>query len=88
MWRWYILFIDALSYLHQPRLGPTGRLKGIFNDRPITIGENVWLGGNVTVLPSVTIGDRAVIGAGSVVTQDIPADSIPVSNPCRVVRQN
>ena len=52
----------------------------------ITIGENVWLGANVTVLPGVTIGDRAVIGAGSVVTRDIPADTIAVGNPCRVVR--
>ncbi len=69
-------------------LDPTERLKGVFNDRPITIGENVWLGANVTVLPGVTIGDRAVIGAGSVVTHDIPADSIAVGNPCRVVRQN
>ncbi|MBR7115749.1 MAG: sugar O-acetyltransferase, partial [Alistipes sp.] len=44
------------------------------------------LGANVTVLPGVTIGDRAVVGAGSVVTRDIPADSIAVGNPCRVVK--
>lgn len=68
-------------------IDPAERLNGIFNDRPITIGENVWLGANVTVLPGVTIGDRAVIGAGSVVTHDIPADSIAVGNPCRVVKQ-
>ena len=67
-------------------IDPVERLKGGFNDRPITIGENVWLGANVTVLPGVTIGDRAVIGAGSVVTHDIPADTIAVGNPCRVVK--
>ena len=67
-------------------IDPVERLKGVFNDKPITIGENVWLGANVTVLPGVTIGDRAVIGAGSVVTRDIPADTIAVGNPCRVVR--
>lgn len=56
--------------------------------RPITIGNGVWLGGNVVVLPGVTIGDRAVIGAGSVVTKDIPPDTIAVGNPCRVIKTN
>ena len=68
-------------------IDPVERLKGVFNDRPITIGENAWLGANVTVLPGVTIGDRTVIGAGSVVTHDIPADCIAVGNPCRIVRK-
>ncbi|QEW04297.1 sugar O-acetyltransferase [Microbacterium lushaniae] len=53
---------------------------------PVVIGRNVWLGANVTVLPGVTIGDDAVIGAGSVVTKDIPAASIAVGSPARVVR--
>jgi acetyltransferase-like isoleucine patch superfamily enzyme len=53
---------------------------------PVVIGSNVWLGANVTVLPGVTIGDDAVIGAGSVVTRDIPAGSIAVGSPARVVR--
>ncbi|MFG6178489.1 sugar O-acetyltransferase [Halomonas sp. THAF12] len=53
---------------------------------PIGIGDDVWLGGNVSVMPGVTIGDRAVIGAGSVVTRDVPADVVAVGNPCRVVR--
>lgn len=56
--------------------------------RPITIGNGVWLGGNVVVLPGVTIGDRAVIGAGSVVTKDIPPDTVAVGNPCRVIKTN
>ena len=55
--------------------------------KPIIIGNAVWLGGNVTVLPGVTIGDRAVIGAGSVVTKDIPADVVAFGNPCKVVRK-
>lgn len=54
---------------------------------PISIGDNVWLGGNVSVLPGVTIGEGTVIGAGSVVTKDIPSNVIAAGNPCRVLRQ-
>ncbi|MFF9351982.1 sugar O-acetyltransferase [Streptomyces sp. NPDC014734] len=53
---------------------------------PITIGDNVWLGGGVIVLPGVTIGDDSVVGAGSVVTRDLPAGVVAVGNPARVVR--
>jgi acetyltransferase-like isoleucine patch superfamily enzyme len=53
---------------------------------PVVIGRNVWLGANVTVLPGVTIGDDAVIGAGSVVTKDVPARTVAVGSPARVVR--
>ena len=54
--------------------------------RPVTIGNNCWIGGSVTILPGVTIGDNCTIGAGSVVVNDIPANSIAVGNPCRVVK--
>lgn len=54
---------------------------------PIHIGRNVWIGANVTVLPGVTIGDNAVIGACSLVTKDVPANSVAVSTPARVVRE-
>lgn len=53
---------------------------------PISIGDNTWLGGNVTVLPGVTIGSNSVIGAGSVVTKDIPDGVVAVGNPARVLR--
>ncbi|WP_104103388.1 DapH/DapD/GlmU-related protein [Arthrobacter sp. 08Y14] len=53
---------------------------------PITIGRNVWLGSNVTVLPGVTIGDDAVVAAGAVVTKDVPARSVVVGSPARVIR--
>lgn len=53
---------------------------------PIKIGDNVWIGGNVVILPGVTIGDNCTIGAGSVVVHDIPSDSVAVGNPCHVVR--
>lgn len=54
---------------------------------PVTIGDNVWIGGNSVICPGVTIGDNVVIGAGSVVTKDIPSWSVAVGNPCRVVRK-
>lgn len=54
---------------------------------PIKIGNNVWVGGNTVILPGVTIGDNCVIGAGSVVTKDIPSNSIAVGNPCNVLRE-
>lgn len=53
---------------------------------PVVIGRNVWLGANVTVLPGVTIGDDAVIGAASVVTKDIPSGTVAVGSPARVIR--
>ena len=54
---------------------------------PITIGNNVWIGAQVCVLPGMTIGDNSVIGAGSVVTKDIPAGVLAAGNPCRVIRE-
>ncbi|WP_129841500.1 sugar O-acetyltransferase [Streptomyces sp. RFCAC02] len=54
--------------------------------RPITIGDNVWLGGGVIVCPGVTIGANTVVGAGAVVTRDLPADVLAVGNPARTVR--
>ncbi len=54
--------------------------------RPITIGDNVWLGGGVIVLPGVSIGENTVVGAGAVVTKDLPADVVAVGNPARIVR--
>ena len=54
---------------------------------PVTIGRNVWIGGGAIILPGVTIGDECTIGAGSVVTHDIPPRCIAVGNPCRVIRK-
>jgi acetyltransferase-like isoleucine patch superfamily enzyme len=53
----------------------------------VTIGHNVWIGGNAVICPGVTIGDNCVIGAGSVVTKDVPAWSIAAGNPARVIRK-
>lgn len=61
------------------------RNKGLEYARPITVGNDVWIGANVCVLPGVTIGDDCVIGAGSVVVKDIPPHSVAVGNPCKVV---
>ena len=62
------------------------RASGLEYAKPITIGEDVWIGGSVVICPGVTIGDRCVIGAGSVITKDIPADTFAAGNPCRVIR--
>lgn len=66
---------------------PQLREKGYQYNAPIHIGRNCWLGTGVIVLPGVTIGDNTVIGAGSVVTKDIPANVVAVGNPCRVLRE-
>lgn len=63
------------------------RNKGLEYAKPIEIGNNVWIGGNVVVLPGVKIGDNCVIGAGSVVTKDVPENSVAVGNPCKVIRK-
>lgn len=55
--------------------------------KPVTIGSDVWIGGAAIVCPGVTIGDRSVIGAGSVVTRDIPEDVFAAGNPCKVIRR-
>lgn len=73
-------------YTPQHPIHPEDRKKGIERALPITIGDNVWIGGSVTILGGVSIGDNSIIGAGSVVTRDIPANVIAVGNPCRVIR--
>ena len=67
-------------------IDPQQRREGVEFARPITVGNDVWFGGGCTVLPGVTIGDGCVIGAGSVVTRDIPANTVAAGNPCRVLR--
>lgn len=62
------------------------RGKGFEFAKPVTIGEDVWIGGSVVICPGVTIGSRSVIGAGSVVTKDIPEDVIAAGNPCKIIR--
>ena len=67
-------------------LSPALREKGLQYNRPVRIGDNVWIGAGVTILPGVTIGDRSVIGAGSLVLRDIPPDIVAVGSPARVIR--
>lgn len=66
---------------------PELREKGYQYNAPVHIGRNCWLGAGVVVVPGVTIGDNVVVGAGSVVTKDLPSNVIAVGNPCRVLRE-
>lgn len=76
--------VQLLTPTHPLESGP--RRDKLEAARPITIRDNVWLGGGVIVCPGVTIGENSVIGAGAVVTKDIPANVVAVGNPARVVR--
>lgn len=66
---------------------PDSRSSGYEYGIPVTIGDNVWIGGDVVILPGVTIGSSSIIGAGSVVTKDVPEWVIAAGNPCKVVRK-
>jgi maltose O-acetyltransferase len=65
---------------------PEARRKNLENGKPVTIGRNVWIGGGAILLPGITVADDAVIGAGSVVTRDVPAGAIVAGNPARVLK--
>ncbi len=65
---------------------PAVRRRGLENGAPITVGENVWIGGGAILLAAVTVGDGSVIGAGSVVTRSVPPGVLAAGNPCRVIR--
>ena len=68
-------------------IDPSLREKGLQYNKAVHIGENVWIGAGVVIVPGVSIGKNAVIGGGSVVTKDIPENVVAVGNPCRVLRE-
>jgi len=74
-------------YTAQHPTDPSERNKLLEYAKPINVGNNVWIGGNVVILAGVTIGDNVTIGAGSVVVKDIPSNSIAVGNPCKVIKK-
>lgn len=76
--------VQLLAATHP--LEPELRARGLEYAEPIALGDDVWLGGGAIVLPGVTIGDRAIVGAGSVVTRDVPADVVVAGNPARIIR--
>jgi maltose O-acetyltransferase len=95
-----VLDVAPVKIGHRTKMGPNvqiytathpinykERATGLESGKAITIGEDVWIGGSVIICPSVTIGDRTVIGAGSVVTKDIPSDVFAAGNPCKVIRE-
>jgi len=83
-----VLFAPSVQiYTATHPISAAERRKWLEFAKPITIGSDVWVGGGAIICPGVTIGDRTVIGAGSVVTRDIPADVIAAGNPARVIRE-
>ena len=83
----FTLFAPAVQVLTAAHpLDPVRRRAQEFG-KPVAIGSDVWVGAGAIILPGVTIGDRAVIGAGSVVTRDVPAEVFAAGNPCRVIRE-
>jgi len=76
--------VQLLTATHP--IDPEARRFGWESAEPITLGDNVWLGGGVIVCPGVTIGDNTVVGAGAVVTRDLPAGVVAIGNPARVYR--
>ena len=70
-----------------PIIDPKLREKGLQYNKHIRIGKNCWLVTGVIVLPGITIGDNVVIGAGSVVTKDLPSNVVAVGNPCKIIRE-
>jgi maltose O-acetyltransferase len=84
----HVLFGPAVQvYTATHPMSAAERRQGVEFAKPVTIGNDVWLGGGAIVCPGVTIGDGAVIGAGSVVVRDIPAGVFAAGNPCRIVRE-
>ncbi|MGG7185842.1 sugar O-acetyltransferase, partial [Clostridium butyricum] len=83
-----VMFAPNVSiYTAGHPIHPQSRNSGYEYGIPVTIGDNVWVGGSVVINPGVTIGNNVVIGSGSVVTKDIPDNVIAVGNPCRVIRE-
>lgn len=83
-----VLFAPNVSiYTAGHPIHPDSRNSGYEYGIAITIGDNVWIGGNVIINPGVTIGSNVVIGAGSIVTKDIPDNVIAVGSPCKVIRE-
>lgn len=78
-------FVSIFAATHE--VGVQSRRDGIEYAAPVTIGDDCWIGGNVTIMPGVTIGQGCTVGAGSVVTRDIPDFSVAMGSPARVVKK-
>lgn len=74
-------------YAAEHPVDATVRAAGLERGRPVTIGDNVWIGGNTVINPGVSVGDNVVIGSGSVVTRNIPPDTVAAGAPCKVIRR-
>lgn len=82
------IIVDGDLHSDDWRLRRVDAVKKVpYKTKPVAIGDDVWLGANVIVLKGVTIGERSIVGAGSVVTHDIPSDCIAAGNPCKEIRK-
>jgi maltose O-acetyltransferase len=83
-----VLFAPGVQiYAATHPLSAAQRRTGLELGKAVSIGDDVWVGGGVIICPGINIGDRSVLGAGSVVTKDIPAGVLAAGNPCRVIRE-
>lgn len=85
--KWVTITDNSHGRTDEESLQQHPKFREIVSKGPVIIGDNVWIGDKVTILPSITIGDGAVIGAGSVVTEDVPAHSVAVGNPARIIKR-
>ena len=84
----YVMFGPNVQvYTATHPIDPIARQSGVEYAKPVIIGDSVWIGGNSVICPGVTIGNNVTIGAGSVVTKDIPDDVVAVGNPCGVIKR-
>lgn len=84
---WCMIGPNTLIATVNHPISPMGRRKRLGKGTPVVIGNDVWIGGNCTILPGVTIGNNVIVGAGAVVTRDIPDNSLVVGVPARIIRE-